>query len=193
MFRVGIVQAQDVIGPHCRVRVTFRERNQMISWWLPIIRHGAQNDKDFWIPDIGEQVGCLMDDHDEDGCVLGTFFSQPDHTQNGMTGDKRNLTVKDGAVFEYDRNSHTLTVNIPPGSSTINITVNGPCNITASQSDVTVTASQGSVNVKAPSGNITFKTNEHTDSVNGMIDVFNAHVHTDPSEGNTGIPTTQMP
>jgi len=181
MFRNGIVQAQDV--PNCRVRVTFPERDQMVSWWLPILRHGAQNDKDFWIPDLGEQVICLMDERDEDGCVLGTIFSQPDQPPSGMTVDKRHLTAKDSAIFEYDRSSHTLTVSIPPSGSTINITVNGPANITASNSNI---------NLSAPNGNITLKTNEHNDSVNGMIDTYNSHTHPDPEGGNVGIPNQQM-
>lgn len=173
MFRVGIVQTQDVAN--CRVRVTFTERNQMISWWLPILRHGAQNDKDFWIPDVGEQVVCFMDEHDEDGAVLGTIFSQPDAPPSGMTVDKRHLQPKDGAVFEYDRSSHTLTVTIP-SNGTLNVTVNG-----------------GNINLSAPSGNITFKTNEHNDSVNNMIDLYNQHTHPDPDPGNgTGPPTQQM-
>src|SRR6516162_9033371 len=129
MFRVGIVQTQDI--PNCRVRVTFAERNQMVSWWLPILRWGSQNDKHFWIPDIGEQVVCLMDEHDEDGAVLGTIFSQVDQPPSSMTVDKRHLTAKDGSTFEYDRNSHTLAINVSPNSSTLNVTINGPANITA--------------------------------------------------------------
>lgn len=183
MFRVGIVQAQDLMQngqvQTCRVRVTFTERDQMISWWLPILRWGCQNDKDFWIPDIGEQVVCLMDEHDEDGAVLGTIFSQVDKPQQNMTIDKRNLTAKDSAMFEYDRHSHTLTVSIP-ANGTINITVKG-----------------GNINLAAPDGDITFKTSEHQDSVNKMIDTYNSHVHpfTD-SNGDTGptrTPSQQMP
>jgi phage baseplate assembly protein V len=181
MFRNGIVQQQDV--PNCRVRVVFHERNQMQSWWLPILRWGSQYDKDFWIPDLGEQVVCFMDEHDEEGCVLGTIFSQVDTTPNGMTVDKRHLTAKDSAVFEYDRNSHTLTVNIPPSSSAINITVNGPANLTASNS---------SINLSAPNGNITLKTDEHNNSVNGIIDTYNGHTHPDPQGGSTGAPAQQM-
>ena len=187
MFRVGIVQAQDIdqFGTirTCRVRVQFPDRNQMISYWLPILRWGSQNDKDFWCPDIGEQVVCAMDEHDEDGCVLGTIFSDVDKPPAQMTIDKRHLTAKDSATFEYDRSSHTLSVNIPPNNSTINIVVNGPCNVTASNSNV---------NLSAPHGDITFKTNEHQDSVNGIIDTYNGHQHNSvDSNGDTA--TSQKP
>lgn len=186
MFRIGIVQTLDV--QNARVRVTFAERNQLVSWWMPILRHGAQNDKDFWIPDVGEQVVCLMDEHDEDGAVLGTIFSQVDQPPNGMTADKRHLTAKDSATFEYDRSTHTLAINIPPNQSAINVTVNGPCNITANAS---------SVNLSAPKGDITFKTSEHNDSVNKMIDTYNSHQHRSvDSNGDTATsqpPNQQMP
>jgi hypothetical protein len=45
LFRVGIVKSQDL--PNCRVRVTFPDRNQMVSWWLPIVVGKSQNDKTY--------------------------------------------------------------------------------------------------------------------------------------------------
>jgi hypothetical protein len=35
MFRVGIVKAQDAVN--ARVRVIFPDRDQMESWWLPVV------------------------------------------------------------------------------------------------------------------------------------------------------------
>jgi len=172
VFRVGLVQAQDV--QNCRVRVTFPDRNQLVSWWMPIVVPKSQNDKAYWLPDIGEQVVCLMDSHDEDGAVLGAIYSQADTTPPSMTADKWHITMKDGSTFEYDRSSHTLAVNVV-SNGTINITVNG-----------------GSLNLSAPNGDVTFKTDEHTDSVNGIIDTYNTHTHSDPSEGNTGVPNQLM-
>lgn len=215
MRRLGTVQQQDI--PNGRVRVLFPHYN-MVSYWLEVEQLGTQNDKHWWMPDIGEQVICDLDGNAEEGSVRAAVYSSVDTPSNGMTADKRNLTLKDGTVFEYDRSSHTLTVNLPPSSSTINITVNGPCNITSSNGNISASASNGdidvtahgavnitaqnsSVTLSAPNGNValtptggdvTLHTNAHTDSINSMIGVFNAHVHTDPSEGNTGAPTTQM-
>jgi phage baseplate assembly protein V len=175
MFRVGIVGAQDI--PNCRVRVKFPDRNQMVSWWLPIVTPKSQNDKAYWVPDIGEQVVCLMDEHDEDGAVLGSIFSQVDLPPASMTAEKWHITMADGATFEYDRSSHTLAISIP-SSGAMNLTVNG-----------------GNINLSAPNGNITLKTNEHTDSVNGIIDTFNAHTHGGIQSGpnSTTVPNQQMP
>jgi phage baseplate assembly protein V len=172
LFRVGIVSTQDVTN--CRVRVTFPDRNQMQSWWLPIIRQGTQNDKDYWIPDIGEQVVCLMDEHDEDGAVLGSIFSSADTAPSGATADTRILSPKDGAVFSYNRSTHTLTVSVP-SNGTLNLTVNG-----------------GNMNLSAPNGDITLVTNSHHKSVNEIVNTYNSHTHLDPQGGNTGTPNQTM-
>ena len=79
MYRVGIVKVQDATKG--RVRVAFPDRDQMESWWLPVIFAKTQNDKMYWMPDIGEQVICLMDEYDEDGAVAGAIYSSADTRQ----------------------------------------------------------------------------------------------------------------
>src|SRR5450631_6158 len=77
-FRLGIAKDQDTsLG---RVRVTFNEFDRMLSYWLPIVVSKTQNDKAYWLPDVGEQVVCLMDERDEAGVVLGAIYSQSDAT-----------------------------------------------------------------------------------------------------------------
>jgi phage baseplate assembly protein gpV len=106
-FRVGIVQAQDTA--HAKVRVVFPDYDEMISSWLPVIFLKTQNDKAYWIPDIGEQVVCLMDLRDEAGAVLGAIYSSAD-TPPVNSADKFYLGFKDGAHFEYDRAAHLLDI-----------------------------------------------------------------------------------
>ncbi len=121
-FRVGIVSAQD--ATNCRVRVKFPEREQMVSFWLPVLVRKSQNDKAYSLPDIGEQVVCLMDADDEDGCVLGAVYSSVDTPPAGMTKDKWHYSASDGAAFEYDRSAHALSISLP-SSATATITANG--------------------------------------------------------------------
>ena len=104
-FRVGIVQAQD--PAHAKVRVVFPDYDEMISWWLPVVFAKTQNDKLYWIPDIGEQVVCLMDLRDEAGAVLGAIYSSAD-TPPVDSADKFHLAFRDGAHFDYDRVAHLL-------------------------------------------------------------------------------------
>jgi len=104
-LRLGIVQAQDpTLG---RLRVTFDEFDQMLSYWLPVVVPKTQNDKAYWLPDIGEQVVCLMDGHDESGVVIGAIYSQADVTPV-QSADKFHLGFKDGTTIEYDRAAHVL-------------------------------------------------------------------------------------
>jgi len=77
-FRIGIVSAQDVITG--RARVFFPDRDNMQSYWLFILVHKTHLDKGWWMPDIGDQVACLMDDNDEDGAIAGAIYSTVDPT-----------------------------------------------------------------------------------------------------------------
>jgi phage baseplate assembly protein V len=121
MYRVGIVKVQD--APNARVRVIFPDHDQMESWWLPVVFAKTQNDKLYWIPDVGEQVVCVMDEYDEDGAVLGAIYSSVDRPP-AASAEKLHWRSKDGAVFEYDRSVHALQVSIPNGG-TVAISANG--------------------------------------------------------------------
>lgn len=113
-YRRGLVLEQDV--PNVKVRVRFTDRDQMQSFWLAVGQRGTQDDKDFWMPDVGEQVACLMDDHDEDGVVMYAIYSKVDTPPTGMTADKRHITFKDGTQLEYDRSSHVLDAKLSDGA-----------------------------------------------------------------------------
>jgi phage baseplate assembly protein gpV len=104
-FRVGIVQQQDTA--RAKARVVFPDYDEVISWWLPIIFFKTQNDKAYWIPDIGEQVVCLMDLRDEAGAVLGAIYSDAD-VPPVNSADKFHLAFQDGTNFDYDRVAHVL-------------------------------------------------------------------------------------
>jgi phage baseplate assembly protein V len=120
MFRVGLVKTQDV--NNARVRVAFPDRDQMTSWWLPVVMPKTQTDKAYWLPDVGEQVVCMMDERDEDGAVLGAIYSEIDTTPV-QSPDKVHWSFKDGSSFEYDRAAHSLNCSLP--NATVTIAANG--------------------------------------------------------------------
>ena len=97
MFRVGLVEAQD--ANKCRVRVSFTDRDHLTSWWLPVVVPKSQTDKAYWLPDVGEQVVCMMDERDEDGAVLGAIYSDVDVTPV-QSADKVHWSFKDGTSLE---------------------------------------------------------------------------------------------
>jgi phage baseplate assembly protein V len=136
MFRVGLVQAQD--ASKCAVRVVFPDRDQLQSWWLPVIVLKTQNDKSYWLPDIGEQVVCLMDEYDEDGAVIGAIYSSAD-VPPVQSPDKLHMEFRDGCAIEYDRSSHAMTIGLPSGGA-LGISANGASISIDASGNVTITA-----------------------------------------------------
>ena len=179
MYRLGIVKEQDLVN--ARVRVVFPDHQQMLSYWLQVLARKTQNDKFYAMPDVGEQVACLMDEHDEAGAVLGAIYSSVD-IPPVQSADKYHISFKDGATVEYDRAGHALAMSLPDGA-TMNLSVNG--------ASIAIDAS-GNITVHA-AGGINLVTSAHNDSVDGIINVYNGHTHTDPQGGNSTPPTQQMP
>ena len=75
MLRFGLVSKIHNEKP--LVRVNFLDDNSF-SYWLNVLQSKTQNDKFYIMPDIGEQVVCLMDEHSEEGVVLGSIYSDTD-------------------------------------------------------------------------------------------------------------------
>lgn len=106
--QTGIIS--DIDEATVRVRVTLPECDNLKSNWLPILHRNSQDNKDYWLPDPGEQVEVLLDSNGEDGVVLGAVYSTVD-TPPLASRDKRYVQFSDGAAFEYDRKLHQLTIN----------------------------------------------------------------------------------
>jgi len=140
-MKIGIVKAIDPAT--CRCRVEFPDQDAMVSYWLPVLQKKTGQDKSYWLPDPGEQVCCLMDEHAEFGVIAGAMFNDADTPPVSST-DKFHVAFADGSSIEYDRASHTLTANIQgtvivtaTGGVTVhgNLTVNGNIAATGSVID----------------------------------------------------------
>ena len=109
MFRVGKVVAVD--EKTAKVRVELEDVDKVISYWLPVIHHKTQDDKFYWLPDVGELVLVgFLDYGIEQGFVLGAIYNEKD-TPPVADKDKMHIRFKDGTVIEYDRNAHKLLVH----------------------------------------------------------------------------------
>lgn len=106
-WHYGTVSAVDEAT--MRVRVRLPEIDNLRTWWLPVIGRKTLKDKDYWLPDEGEQVVVLLDENGEDGVVLGAVFSDVDEVPV-VSRDKWHRRFADGATLEYDRASHVLKV-----------------------------------------------------------------------------------
>lgn len=161
MLRFGIVSQINPIT--VQARVSF-EDDESTSFWLPILQTKTLKDKFYIMPDINEQVVCLMDENSEDGVILGSIYSSEDipvvQSENEIS-----MNLEDGSSI--NANKETLTVVFQ------NIKLVG--NI---EHDGTFTNTNG---IKSNS-DITDKTS----SMQVIREKYNSHTHT----GNQGSPTS---
>lgn len=109
MVRVGIVS--EVIPADCAARVVFEEKDETTSPVLPVLTRGGKVNRDFWLPDIGEQVVCLFSANDKNfstGWILGAHYKAG--TGNADSVDKRRIDFSDGSFVEFDRATGGLTI-----------------------------------------------------------------------------------
>ena len=123
-FRRGIVTERE----KGRVKVRFDDEDEVSSFWLHVPSRGTGANKDWSMPNVGEQVGCLVDWDGEDGCVLGGLWSDKDtpptddpdveHRKyesgletivNRKTGD---ITVKGANSMDIEAATITLKGNV---------------------------------------------------------------------------------
>ncbi|SUI38428.1 putative bacteriophage baseplate protein [Salmonella enterica subsp. enterica serovar Typhi] len=105
--QIGTVSAVDADRVQARVRLP--ECDNLRTNWLNVLQRNTQDNKDYWLPDVGEQVEVLLDANGEDGVILGAVYSdvdKPPFSDKNVRGTK----YADGAEFSYNRATHTLTV-----------------------------------------------------------------------------------
>lgn len=88
IIRVGKVSSTN--PAQMSVRVTFPDEAGLVSDDLQVLCQGSKSDKDYWMPDVGEQVLCVfLPSGRNRGYVLGTFFSEVDKPPPGAGQTKR--------------------------------------------------------------------------------------------------------
>ncbi len=109
IVRIGIVSSQN--PENATVKVMFPDKDNTVSHDLAILVPQAGKTKDYFIPDIGEQVLCLfLPNGIEEGFVIGSIYSsksKPPVTNS----NKRHVRFDDGTWIEYDGGNSTLTIS----------------------------------------------------------------------------------
>ena len=163
MLRFGIVSQIDPIN--VQARVSF-EDDESTSFWLPILQTKTLKDKFYAMPDIGEQVACLMDENSEDGVILGAIYSTEDVPVT-QSEKEISMNLEDGSYINANKESQTLTVAFSTMKLIGNIEHEGTFTNTAgikSNADIT----------------------DKTSSMQAMREIYNPHTH----KGNQGSPTS---
>lgn len=130
LIRVGTVSSVNAAAG--TVRVAFAAQDDMVTYELPVITRGSKNNKDYWLPDVDEQVLCLFLPNTSgrgvcDGFVLGTFYSSIDAPVEN-SGDVHAVKYGDGTIIKHDRSTGKLTINATGDIDIIaggKVTING--------------------------------------------------------------------
>lgn len=164
MLRFGIVSQ---INPTLvQARVNFGD-DDSTSFWLPVLQSKTMKDKFYLMPDIGEEVACLMDENSEDGVILGAVYSSEDVPV--VTSEKQiSLNLENNSLINIDKETNTLTITFQ------NINLNGNINHTGMLINTDGITSQADITDKKS-------------SMQAMRDIYNPHTHT----GNQGSPTSK--
>jgi len=103
------------------LRVDFEE-DQIASYWYPMVVTSVAENSFFGLPDIGEQVVCMVDENCETGVVLGAIPSDS-VLPKLASKDINSVVFSDGTKVSYDRASHVLQIDTV-GDITIKTTAN---------------------------------------------------------------------
>ncbi|MDL2279064.1 phage baseplate assembly protein V [Desulfovibrio sp. OttesenSCG-928-G11] len=108
VVRVGFVTGRDEAAHRVRVEVTDSSSGALTTASLQVLIPRAKEDKQYDLPDVGDQVLCLfLPFGKECGFVLGSMYAA--ESPPVASGDKWHRSFKDGTRLEYDRASHELT------------------------------------------------------------------------------------
>jgi len=107
VFETGIVTQVD--DAKARVRVRVPSRGNVESYWLEVLQRGSAGNRDYWLPDIDDQVRILCDEKLEAGCVLGAIYSETDPPP---VSDRNlyHVTFGDGTMVEFNRTTGKLSI-----------------------------------------------------------------------------------
>jgi len=110
MIRVGKVTSLLPDGE--RAGVVFSDRDNTESYDLQVMVKNTKQNKDYWMPDVDEDVLCLfLPIGIEQGFILGSFYTRA-NAPEARTENVRRVKFSDGTLIEYDRQNHRLLADV---------------------------------------------------------------------------------
>jgi len=109
LLRFGIVSKIHPSKPYARIRF---DEDDSTSYWLCVLQIKTLKDKFYVMPDIGEQVACLMDNNSEEGVILGAVYSDRDKPRE-HSNKIIYLQLENGSFIDISKEENKLTVSFP--------------------------------------------------------------------------------
>ena len=111
LIRAGVVSA--VFPERCACRVTFEDRDGLVSAELPVLQSSCLNNKFYSLPDVGDSVVVLSFPNDQSGnsgVILGSFYTE----KNPSPADNQEITMikfGEGSSITFNRADSSLTID----------------------------------------------------------------------------------
>lgn len=94
-----------------QVKVNFKESNDTVSYFMPVLQSFAGKNNAYLLPSIDDVVVCLISPRGDSGIVIGSIYTT---NQKPVTTDenKYSFNFEDESVFEYDKKESKLKADI---------------------------------------------------------------------------------
>lgn len=142
MFRYGKIDSVD--PDTMTARVTFEDKDGVVTYPLWILVANTRQNKDYFLPDEGESVVCLfLSNNSTHGFVLGAFYPSSELIPF-LDRNVRGTKFENGTELSHNRSDGTITISTPGviniDAEKVNIiaevNITGPLNVNG-QSTVT--------------------------------------------------------
>lgn len=174
LLRVGTVSSLDEEKE--TARVTFQERDDLVSYDLPVVVRNTLKNKDYWMPDVGEQVlCCFLPIGMEAGFIIGGYYTNS-VDKPAATVAKRVTKYEDGTTVSYDRDSHLLEVNVPASGGQVKVTAESKVTVVAPAIDLGEAAN--------------LEPSVLGDAIAAALDELRTELDNHSHIGNLGVPTS---
>lgn len=106
LIRIGRITSVD--EKKHTARVEFLDRDEMVSWDLPVLVPSTVDPQDYCLPVEGTDVVCVfLPNGQQQGFIIGAFYT--DANPPPITDRKKYLRrFKDGTFIEYDKTTGDL-------------------------------------------------------------------------------------
>lgn len=111
MVRVGIVSS--VNGSACTAKVTFPDKDNMVSAELPVLQIGSYGTKGYCLPEVNTKVVCLFLPNPSGsgmnaGFIIGAYYTgEKPPAENDA--NVRSVRFPDGSLIKYDNGTITIS------------------------------------------------------------------------------------
>lgn len=141
-----------------QVKVTFKESNNIVSYYMPVLQAFAGKNNAYVLPSIDDVVVCLISPRGDAGVVLGSIYTG---INKPLIADenKYNVTFDDETQIEYDKKENILKADIKGSAEiiidkSITITITEDKEISAKNIKITA---ESEVNIECNTASIEAK------------------------------------